>query len=469
MRTIPPELLDRVKKKWQVPAENADPRMKIYLSRGFLNELFEVFTIQNGDNLSDVDVTVKRPDTKTLPSVAYAIAIKNGVAEVKSKPLPYDDQIPWIDEFGVATGVTSVAIEFDGYWDRDYHTRRFNFVTDDYPWIFYVKGGNLYSQYWQDEPTIIATDVTKVAAIRGWVPVAGDTTNDQGLIVSYLKSDGTMWYKGYCIQNDGSKAWDIEREITELTSEGEITDLALFRTNDFRIGFMAEIDGEIWWTLSDRNYAGMSYWPELLTGKFGGFTTIDLIEVEHSDLFATDEHLTGSYGTLCIGLNQESDVVGTCTGAEITGDSEFTLEFSQPLVGNISRIKDLITVSNEAMTVYYTPISTEVGETQNELVITVAELLDTENAVKVTVGDASIYLAPSGVGSMLSVAPFYVTASLVKDPYHLVNLTGRFGMTTVALTEIFRIDTANQEAASLTGKFGGFTQIVLTKVGTGDV
>ena len=207
-----------------------------------------------------------------------------------------------------------------------------------------------------------------------------------------------------------------------------------------------------------------------MTGQFGGFTTIDLIEVEHSDLFAADEHLTGSYGTLCIGLNQESDVVGTCTGAEITGDSELTLEFSQPLVGNISRIKDLITVSNEAMTVYYTPISTEVGETQNELVITVAELLDTENAVKVTVGDATIYLAPSGVGSMLPMAPFNVLASLNKDPYHFVDLTGKFGgFTTVALTEIFRLDTANQEAASLTGKFNGFTSIVLTKVGSGDV
>lgn len=469
MRTIPPELLNRVKKKWQVPATDADPKMKVYLSRGFLNELFQVFTIQEGEDLTDVDVTVRRPATTAHPTEAYALAINDGVARVKSKLLPYDDQTPWVDEFGVATGVTSVAIEFDGYWDRDYHTRRFNFVTDDYPWIFYVKGGNLHSQYWQDEPTIIAADVTKVAAIRGWVPVAGDTTNDQGLIVSYLKSDGTMWYKSYCIQSDDTKAWDIEREITELTTEGEITDLALFRTNDFRVGFMGEIDGEIWWTLTERNYAGMSYWPELLTGKFGGFTTIDLIEIEYSDLFAADEHLTGAYGTLCIGLNQESDVVGICTGAEITGDSGLTLGFSQPLTGNIARIKDLITVSNETMTVHYTPIATEVGETQNELVITVAELLDTENAVKVTVGDATIYLAPSGVGSMLPMAPFDITASLDKDPYHLVNLTGQFNMTTINLTEITCHDTDNQIAASLTGKFGGFTQIVLTKVGTGDV
>lgn len=467
MRPIPEEILEKVLETRQTIANNADPKMKIILRRGFNSELFQVYTIEEAEDLTDLDVAASRPETTSLPAKLYAFTVKDGIANVKSKNLPYDEIEPWEDGIDISIGVSSVAIEFDGYWERDVQTKRFNLVTDEYPWLFYVRNGDLYGQNWLDNYIILATNVVKVCAIRGWVPVAGDTTNDQGLIVAYLKTDGTVWYKNYCIQVNGEKDWEIEREVTEFSDVAD--DISMFRTNDFRVGFVAEVNGDIESVVTDRNYAGMSYFPELLTGQFGGFTTIDLIEVEHSDLFAADEHLTGSYGTLCIGLNQESDVVGTCTGAEITGDSELTLEFSQPLVGNISRIKDLITVSNEDMTVYYTPISTEVGETQNELVITVAELLDTENAVKVTVGDATIYLAPNGVGSMLPMAPFYVTASLVKDPYHLVNLTGKFNMTTITLTEVFYSDTANQEVASLTGKFNGFTSIILTKVGTGDI
>jgi len=255
MRTIPSELLNRVKKKWQVPAENADPKMKVYLSRGLQNELFQVFTIQEGELLTDVDVTVSRPSAITLPATAYALAINNGLAQVKSKPLPYDDQYPWEDEFDVASGVTSVAIEFDGFWDRDYNTRRFNFVTEEYPWLFYVQAGNLYMQYWQDTEELLATNVTKCAAVRGWVPANGQTTNDQGLIVAYIKTDGKIYYRSYCATPTG-KAWESEREVTELGSG--VDDLALFRTNDFRVGFLAESGGNVSWVLTARNWAGMS-------------------------------------------------------------------------------------------------------------------------------------------------------------------------------------------------------------------
>jgi hypothetical protein len=69
---------------------------------------------------------------------------------------------------------------------------------------------------------------------------------------------------------------------------------------------------------------------------------------------------------------------------------------------------------------------------------------------------------------MLPMAPFSVNASLDNDPYHFVNLTGRFDMS-IDLTEILNINTANQEAASLNGEYNGFTSIILTKVGSGDV
>jgi hypothetical protein len=252
------------------------------------NELFQVFTIQESELLTDVDVTVSRPSAITLPATAYALAIDNGLAQVKSKPLPYDDQYTWEDVFDVASGVTSVAIEFDGYWDRDYNTRRFNFVTEEYPWLFYVQAGDLYMQYWQDTPELLVTGVAKCAAVRGWVPANGATHNDQGLIIAYLKADGKMYYRSYAIQENGIKGWEGEREVTSLGSG--IDDLALFRTNDFRVGFLAEVDGNISWTLSERNWAGMSVAAERLSmeATFGG-ATIDTFEVEIIPLSAPED------------------------------------------------------------------------------------------------------------------------------------------------------------------------------------
>ncbi|HCP14817.1 MAG TPA: hypothetical protein DIT32_03440 [Peptococcaceae bacterium] len=467
MRTITTELLNRVKAKWQAPAENADPSMKAYLSRGFINELFQTFTIQEGSTLEEVDVTVSRPETESAPAEALALALDNGVATVLSKLLPYDDMVPWVTEYQVATGVSSVAIEFDGYWDRDFNTRRFNFVTEETPWLFYVISGVLYAQYGQNgTPTALASDVSKVAAIRGWIPANGDQANDQGLIVAYIKTDGTMFCKPYCVQADGEKAWEIEQQITEFV--GTVSNLALFRTNDFRIGFMAEIAGETWWTFSERNYAGMSYWPDMLTGQYTGITAIELTRIEESDLTIQDETLAGDFGLTCISINSDSFTAGTCTKGEITGPSEITLEFSQKVTGNLPRLVRLLSVTNSDKSLAYTVNDVSLGDNPYKMKITVSELLDTENAALVTIGEYTIYLT-TGNGEMLPVAPFEVSVSMFKQPYHFINLAGRFSTKTITLTEIYYSESSNQELANLTGKYVGATSAILTKVGGGDV
>lgn len=460
MRTIPPELLSRVKKRWQVPAENAESKMKILLSRGFLNELFQVFTIQEGSELTDVDVTVRRPDTTALPAEAYAIAINSGVAEIKSKPLPYDDQIPWVNEFNVTTGVTSVAIEFDGYWDRDYNTRRFNFVTEEYPWLFYAKAGNLYAQYWQDEPTIIATDVTKVAAIRGWVPVAGDTTNDQGLIIAYLKTNGEMYYRNYCIQSNGEKNWEIQREITEL-GDG-IDNLALFRTNDFRVGFIAEKNGEIYWTLTERNYAAMSYWPDFVTGGFG-VTKVTPTEITKDNIVTSAEYAAGEYKVICIGVNKLNLQPGTCVKSEPIDSTNLKITFNQIIkYVKVSEIK----ISNVLKTFYYEIQDIDVDG--YDLIITTTTNLDLANDILIEVGDAAIFTQPAYKGSMLPMAAFSILASLLVDPYHFSYVGGYFGVDKIDVLEIHKTDTAIQNAGSLSGNFG-VSKIELVYIEGGDV
>lgn len=344
MRSIPPELLNRIKKKWQVPAENADPKLKVMLSRGFINELFQVFTIQEGSTLEDVDVTVKRTDTSNEPAEAFALALDNGTATVKSKPLPYDDQLPWIDEFTAATGVSAVAIEFDGYWYRDPGLVRFNFVTEDYPWLFYVQGGTLMARYWQDAAFVLSTDVVKVASIRGWIPANGVSTNDQGLIVAYIKTDGNMYYRSYCLQPGLNKLWELERQVTAFT--GSISNLALFRTNDYRVGFMAEIAGDIWWTVTNRNYANMAIEPHFVSA---GITDVkvNIIPITFTDTYL--EH------KISVGVND----VKVCFSPEIypqvisiSNPDEFTIEIETdlPLYGDLTGLQSYFIVTDSTGT-----------------------------------------------------------------------------------------------------------------------
>jgi hypothetical protein len=335
MRTIPAELLNRLKKKWQGTAENANPGMKAYLSRGLINELFKVYTIQEGENVEAVDVTVSRPETEADPSEVYAICLDSGVASVKSKPLPYDELVPWISEFQVSSGVADTAIEFNGYWKYNFDENRFNFITEEYPWIFYIVSGTLKAQYWQDEPITLSTDVSVIAAIRGWVPANGETSNDQGLIVAYIKTDGHVYYRNYCIQEDEQVLWESEKQITAFT--GTVSNLSLFRTNDFRIGFIAEISGELYWVVTERNYAGMSVPPDTFVPGLSGMTgTFDFKRITYHEVYSPDDTFIGTQKNYCMmnmgyGGTTVLDTAVTVTSAMRTGDYTFYIEFSHDI------------------------------------------------------------------------------------------------------------------------------------------
>jgi len=394
MRAIPSELLERVKKKWQVPAENADPAMKVYLSRGFINELFQVFTIQEGAELTDVDVTVKRTDTSAEPAEAFALAINDGVAQVKSKPLPYDDQIPWVDRMTVALSATAVAIEFDGYWDRDYATRRFNFVTEEYPWLFYVQGGVLYAKYWEDAEITLATDVVKVCAIRGWLPANGDQSNDQGLIVAYIKTDGLVYYRSYCIQVGGGKLWEVERNVAEVLTAA--TDLALFRTNDFRIGFLVTIGGVVYWLLTERNYAGMSVWPEQITAAITD-VSFDVLPIQYQDAFEPVEQITAGINDIsllvCRPINPEVVSISNALN-----DYRILIKVNYPLSQDLTdpTLKTKFSVKDSLNTTFAI-LSTSAGADQTELYLNMVNFSSAKNDMTVTFTSGASEGVPSAL------------------------------------------------------------------------
>jgi hypothetical protein len=368
MRTIPPSLLEKINKRHQTIYENADPKLKVLLSKGFSKELFRVYTIHELDNIAEIDATAKRSTAESEPDKIYIAYIEDGVAHVKSRPLPYDTFDEWTYEFELGAA-TNVAIDFDGYWERPLGETRFNLVADEFPWIFSLDSGVLKGQYWQNTAVELSTNVSKIRSVKGWVPANGDETNDQGLIIYYLKTDGNVYYRNYAIQSNGSKAWEIERQITEFT--GTVVDIALFRTNDFRVGFIAQNnDNTIEYVLTERNWAGMSFEPEIFDNP-PSVTNFNITQNDHwtdvldeqpAEIFDNPPSVSNFGMNICTVeeldevieiVNYEFEFGGNTIAFEFSRNIDFTVSQSDFITNGISSVFTVTdtTILNNLLTV----------------------------------------------------------------------------------------------------------------------
>lgn len=162
--------------------------------------------------------------------------------------------------------VKSIGIEFNGIWEYDTVYRRYNFMGDKKPFIFWVEmDGNLYVRLWDEEDTtfLLATNVEKCATVRGWKNI-NFWNHDHGVVIAYVKTDGCAYYRTYARQPpDFPEVWESERLIP--VAIGEVQDINVFRTNDYRTGILLESNGKIYWTVTDRNWAGMAVPAEYIS------------------------------------------------------------------------------------------------------------------------------------------------------------------------------------------------------------
>ena len=264
MRSLPPSLLPKLQSKLQTIANNATPKMNVAVARAKStvvdSSYWTVETIRTGATLGDVSVAPRRFNSYGTPNRIYEIHVING--EVKTSIREYPDKLKdgWQDQFSLGTG-SAVAMAFNGHWER--YRNRLSLVTDESPWITWVDGsGKLWTQLWDDTTTKteMDTSVVKVRAIRAWKNT-NFADKDHGIVVGYIKTDGSLWYRNYCQQSDNSYLWESAKQVTEFTSVGVA--LNLFITNDYRMGFIVEDNlGQIHWILTHRNWAGMAVLPE---------------------------------------------------------------------------------------------------------------------------------------------------------------------------------------------------------------
>jgi hypothetical protein len=264
MRNIPLSLKNKLSEKWHVQANDAQPNLRIVATQATSNTLISE-TIHENIPSDFGDVAIRQLQGEKTPSKVYALCIDSGTAKVYERNLPADLDEPWVYLWTLGSA-KDVAIEFNGNWQLDASNQWYYLVTEEIPYLFWIGSDNaLYVQKWNDAATKLQLDtsVSQISVCKGWRSslMAG---LDQGLIIGYLKS-GKVYYRAYCVQDDGTSIWEPSYEVTELGTGNN--SVSVFRTNDFRIGFITETGGEMKWVLSHRNYTGMSFRPETVNAQ----------------------------------------------------------------------------------------------------------------------------------------------------------------------------------------------------------
>lgn len=283
MRHTTTSLNEKLKSSQQTPANKADPKMSIQVCRARMtvmdSDYWTVETIREKTNLGDIGVAPRRFTPYGQPNRIYEIHVDNGTIGTSIREYPDTFKDGWKNQFTLGTG-SSVALAFDGNWQR--YRSAWRLVTEEKPWIFWVdSGGDLWRQLWDDASTLSLLDsnVTYVRAIRAWRNLYSSEL-DQGIVVAYIKTDGTVWYRNYCRQADGTITWEVARQIPSVSNA---VHLNLFLTNDYRVGFCIEKSSkEIQWIITQRNWAGMALIPENIQASLV-LTEIKLIPIAYSN------------------------------------------------------------------------------------------------------------------------------------------------------------------------------------------
>lgn len=244
MRNVPSYISERLKKNIQTRANDSAPSARIWISRPSTalvdDNLLERQAVLSSP-VSDVSIAVSHPRMRRSNTDIFMAYISGGVARVVyAKHKISMAAHTWIDT-GFERDATAVSIAFDGTMPKVYGSE-VEFVTEQYPWLFWVDGSVLYGQklYSDEDPIVLAeTNCTDVSAIRAmWSSEGGF---DFGLVVFFIL-EGKLYYRQLI-----SGEW-MDAETVTFGPDGVTwQEVAAFRTWDYRVGVQAKAtDGYIY-------------------------------------------------------------------------------------------------------------------------------------------------------------------------------------------------------------------------------
>lgn len=204
------------------------------------------------------DIAICQLPGESAPSSIYAVGIDDDdIARVRFRAYSENAAIVWEPAFSL-TAAKKAAIEFDGDFVRRTGDAYYTLECYKQPFVFWVDmSDDLYVQIGPDEDTRLklASNVSQVAAVRGFKSQLYPE-QDQGLIAAYIV-DGSVFYRSYCRQADGTFMWEYERAVPQLGSDN--VNLQIHRLNDYRVGFVASGPSGHKWAISGRTYVGAAF------------------------------------------------------------------------------------------------------------------------------------------------------------------------------------------------------------------
>ncbi len=156
------------------------------------------------------------------------------------------------------------AIEFNGQWVLRAAAGKYTLNTEEVPYLFLVtEEGQLWAYHGPNDevPFLLDTSVTMVRACRGFSSI-DYPEQDQGLVVAYLKEDGTAWYRQFI--------WDVNLQDYQWQHAEQIgTDtwdyINVSRLNDYRLSFQLSNLAQNLWLYTDRTWVGQATPPEFFS------------------------------------------------------------------------------------------------------------------------------------------------------------------------------------------------------------
>lgn len=344
------------------------------------------------------DVTVRKLESESQISFIYAACIDDGICVIKKSAFTELPGSAWIAEATLGEAIDA-AIEFDGYWITAQYP--FTFNTDKDPWVGWVTPTgslNVMQLYAQEAPLVLATDVSKVAIVRGWKNTI-DIGQDHGMMVLYIKN-GVPYYITYAEQTTGSMAWEAERPLAIFS--GTAVDINGFRTNDYRVGInILDSTGTTHSFITHRNWGGMASPVEHIATSITDIT-FEVTPIAYRDTYS-DEHI--ETGITDVWINVAEPIYPEVLS--VSNDDEYTIriQFSHIIDYDLSTVGQAFSVK-DSLNTPFNIVGTSAGVDNSELVLTLVNFNGASGNMFVTYNRTVVELDCLNQGSRFIIGSF---------------------------------------------------------------
>lgn len=231
-----------------------------------------LFTIDGGylaaralDIALDVtDIAIRQLSSDNGPDQIWVVGLDNNEALIRYRDYQETNaNVAWT-AVGSLGRALHAAIEFDGSWVLRAGAGQYTIDTEENPYIFIVDEENRLIAYHgidDDEPYELDTNVTFVRACRAYSSI-DYPEHDQGLVVAYLKTDGTAWYRQYVWRADRQQFYWLPEVQIGIDTWDHIN---VSRLNDYRVSFQLSNSEKNLWIYSDRTWVGQATPPEFFS------------------------------------------------------------------------------------------------------------------------------------------------------------------------------------------------------------